>query len=63
MFFKNWINSNIRYVKDLFTDNGFKSLNAVGDEVYNKANLLCESKIIRFAFKNIRNIVEGVKVF
>lgn len=54
MFFKNWIKSNILYVKDLFTDNGFKSLYEIGDEVCSKANLLCEYKIICSAFKNIR---------
>ena len=31
MFFKNWIKSNILYVKDLFTDNGFKSLYEISD--------------------------------
>lgn len=61
VFFKNWIKSNILYVNDLFTDNWFKSLNDIGDEVYSKANLLCEYKIISPAFKNIRNIVDGVQ--
>lgn len=63
VFFKNWIKSNILYVNDLFTDNWFKSLNDIGDEVYSKANLLCEYKIISPAFKNIRNIVEFKQIF
>lgn len=59
MFFKTWIKSNILYVKDQFTVNGFKQLNEIGDEGYNKAKLLCEYKIRSSAFKNIRKI-DGV---
>lgn len=40
---------------------GLKKSNEIGDEVYNKANLLCEYKIIRSAFKNIRNLVKEVQ--
>lgn len=32
-FFKNGIKSNILYVKHLFTDNGFKSMDEIGNEV------------------------------
>lgn len=42
VFFKNWIKSNFQYVIDLFTDNGFKSLNKISDEVFNQANLTYE---------------------
>lgn len=38
MFFKNWNKSNISYVKELFTDNGFRSRDEIG-KVYKKANL------------------------
>lgn len=61
MFLKNWIKSNILYVKDKFTDNGFKSLDEISDEVYKKANLLCEYKIRSSAFKYIWNIVDGIQ--
>lgn len=61
LIFKNWIKSNIPYVKDIFTVNGFLSLNKIGDELKNKADPLCEHKIIRSTFKNIRNIVYGVQ--
>lgn len=44
-----------------FTVNGFKQLNEIGDGVCNKANILCEYKIRSYAFKNIRNIVDGVQ--
>lgn len=56
--FKKWIKSNILYVKDLFADNG--SLDEIGDEVYDKASLLFEYMIISSAYKNIRNIVDGM---
>lgn len=38
MFFKNWNKSNISYVKELFTDNGFRSRDEIG-KVYKRANL------------------------
>lgn len=36
-------------------------MNEISDEACNKANLLCEYKIIMSSFKNIKNTVDGVQ--
>lgn len=50
--FKNWIASNILYVKDVFNENGvFKSLQEFSDILSNRSNWLCEYNIIRNVIK------------
>ena len=51
LFFTSWVKSNILYVKDLFTENGFKTLEEIGVNIVNKRNWLCEYNIICKIFK------------
>ncbi|XP_056008394.1 uncharacterized protein LOC125674557 [Ostrea edulis] len=58
IYFKNWI-KNIKYVKDLFNDSGFKTIDEISKEICKKANVLCEYKIVKSAFKYIREKIHG----
>ena len=44
--------SGIKYVKDLFIENEFKTINDVRNTLDCKANYICEYKIIKSIFKN-----------
>ena len=55
---KNWENI-IKYVKDLFTENGFKTIEDVSREICTNTNGLCEYKIIKTVFKFTREIIDG----
>ena len=56
IYFSSWIKSNILYVKDLFTDNGFKSLEEIGVDLLQKRNWLCEYKIVCNIFKRYEKL-------
>lgn len=52
MCFKNWIASNIVYVKNVFNENGvLKALQEFSDSVPNRSNWLCEYNILRNVIK------------
>ena len=51
LLFDNWLKSNIRYVKDLYDDDGnFYSIMHFSDIIINKSNWLCEYKVLRNIF-------------
>ena len=56
IYFSSLIKSNILYVKDLFTDNGFKSLEEIGVDLLQKRNWLCEYKIVCNIFKRYEKL-------
>ena len=58
IYFKNWVN-NIKYVKDLFTENGFKTIEEVSREICTNTNVLCEYKIIKTVFRYTGEIIDG----
>ena len=60
IYFKNWVN-NIKYmyVKDLFTENGFKTIEEVSREICTNTNILCDFKIIKKVFRYTRKIIAG----
>ena len=55
-YFSSWIKSNIIYVKDLFTEHGFKTLEEIGGVLRQKQNWLCEYYIVRNVFKRFENM-------
>ena len=56
LYFSSWIKSNILYVKDLFTEHGFKTFEEIGGILRQKQNWLCEYNIVRNVFKRYENI-------
>ena len=56
LYFSSWIKSNIMYVKDLFTEHGFKTLEEIGGVLRQKQNWLCEYNIVRNVFKRFENM-------
>ena len=58
IYFENWVND-IKYVKDLFTENGFKNIQEVSREICTNTNVLCEYKIIKTVFRYTREIIDG----
>ena len=51
LYFSSWVKSNILYIKDLVTENGFKTLEEIGVNLVNKRNCLCEYNIVCKIFK------------
>lgn len=52
LFFKNWVNSNILYLKDLIYDNGnIKTLQVLSTIMKRKSNWLCEYKTLLSVIK------------
>ena len=43
IYFKNWVN-NIKNVKDLFTENGFKTIEEVSREICTNTNVFVNTK-------------------
>ena len=60
IYFKSWIKSGIRYVKDIFDRDGLKDINKIGRQLCNKTNWLCEYAIIS---KNFRNLIKYIKPY
>lgn len=75
LFFKNWVNSNILYLKDLIDDNGnIKTLQVLSTIIKRKSNWLCEYKTLlsvikplckKYNFTNVKylNIKNEVKFY
>ena len=51
LLFDNWLKSYIKYVKDLYDDEGnFYDIMHFSDIIINKSNWLCEYKVLRNTF-------------
>ena len=55
LFFENWLNAGILYVKDLVNENGVKPLNYFSNILTKKHNIYCEYLVVKTSFKNTNN--------
>lgn len=63
LFFKNWVNSNILYLKDLIDDNGnIKTLQVLSTIIKRKSNWLCEYKTLLSVIKPLCKIYNFTNV-
>ena len=54
IFFQNWIKSGIKYVCDLFDENGrFKSIECFSQVLYRRHNILCEYIMLKSVFTKL----------
>ena len=51
LFFPNWIKSGYKYVKDLFNEQGFKTINEIKENLICSQNYLCEYMVVKSALK------------
>ena len=58
IYFKNWVD-NIKNVKDLFTENGFKTIEEASREICTNTYVLYEYKIIKTVFRYTGEIIDG----
>ncbi len=57
VYFRNWINSNIMFVKDLKITNGVLDANYVYQKIQNKANFHIEVRLLQKALNRYKNII------
>lgn len=51
LFFPNWTKGGLLLVKDLFNDNGFKTVNEIKEKLASTNNFLCEYLMVKTALK------------
>ena len=56
LYFSSWIKSNILYVKDLFTEHGFKTFEEIGGILRQKQNWWCVSTTLYAMYSNAMKI-------
>ena len=53
LMYRNWLNSNVHYVKDLYDDDGnFRDIEHFSNIIRNKSNWLCEYRVLKHIFSS-----------
>ena len=54
LMFRNWLDSNIHYLKDLYDNDGhFHNIEHFSNIIRNKSNWLCEYKVLKHIFSSL----------